>query len=102
MNPADDHLKALFARDAPPARDPAFCATVMAQLARRRCILDLTFLAGLSGMGALALWALWPVLQPAVVAVSGQLAPGAWAVALAFSAVTILGGWQDRAARLES
>ncbi|MFC3070221.1 hypothetical protein [Phenylobacterium soli] len=92
MNPADERLKALFATDEPPARDPAFSAEVMAQLARRRCLQDLAFLGSMSLVGAISLWAAWPVLQPALTALSGQLAPAAVAAALALSALAILGG----------
>ena len=102
MTPADRRLAALFALDEPPARDPAFSAAVVERLARRRCLLDLAFLGALSAVGALALWALWPVLQPAVIAVSDRLAPAAWALALAFSAVAILGGLGGRASAVES
>jgi hypothetical protein len=92
MTPADDRLKALFAADEPPARDPAFSTAVMERLARRRCLEDLAFLGGLSGLGGLALWAIWPVLQPALTAVSGELAPAAFGLAVALSAVAMLGG----------
>ena len=37
---ADDRLKTLFAQDEPPARDPAFSAAVMAEIARRRFLDD--------------------------------------------------------------
>jgi hypothetical protein len=102
MTPADDRLKALFALDEPPARDPAFSAAVVERLARRRCLQDCAFLGALSGLGGVALWALWPVLHPALVAVSDRLAPSAWALALAFSAVAILGGLGERAPAVES
>ena len=102
MTPHDDRLKALFALDEPPARDPAFSAAVVERLARRRCLQDMAFLAGLSALGGMALWALWPVLHPALTAVSHQLAPAAWALALAFSAVAILGGLGGRAPVVES
>ncbi|MDB5475964.1 MAG: hypothetical protein JWP49_1475 [Phenylobacterium sp.] len=97
MTPHDDRLKALFAHDEPPPRDPAFATAVTERLVRRRCLQELALLGGVSALGGLALWALWPVLQPAVTTVSGELAPAAWAVALAFSAVAILGGLGERA-----
>jgi hypothetical protein len=102
MTPHDDRLKALFALDEPPARDPAFATAVVERLAKRRCLQDLAFLGALSAVGALALWAVWPVLQPAVTAVSDSLAPLAWALALAFSAVAIAGGLGERALSVES
>lgn len=98
----DDRLKALFAQDLPPARDAHFSAAVSERLVRRRWLQDMALLAGLSVLGALALWALWPVLHPALTAVSDRLAPAAWALALAFSAVAILGGFGERAAAAES
>lgn len=102
MSAADDRLKALFAQDAPPARDPAFSAAVMEGLARRRCLQDLAFLATMSLVGAVALWAAWPVLHPALTALSGELAPAAVAVAVALSALAVLGGQGDRASVAES
>jgi len=98
----DDRLKALFAQDEPPARDPVFSAAVGERLVRRRWLQDMALLAGLSVLGAITLWAMWPVLQPALTAVSDRLAPAAWALALAFSAVAILGGFGERAASPES
>lgn len=92
MKPADDRLTALFATDEPPAQDPAFSAAVMERLARRRWLQDIAFLAGVSGVGGLALWGAWPLLQPALIALSGQLAPAAFGLALALSAVAMLGG----------
>jgi hypothetical protein len=90
MTAADDRLKALFAADAPPARDPAFAAAVMLRVARRRCLQDLAFLAGLSALGAAALWGFWPVLEPALAALSGRLAPAAAALAVGASALAAL------------
>ena len=92
MTPADERLRALFAQDEPPPRDPVFQAAVMERLARRRCLQDLAFLAGLSLIGAIGLWALWPVLHPALTAVSGELAPAAAVLAAALTAVAILNG----------
>ena len=98
----DDRLKAIFAADAPPARDPAFAAAVTERLVRRRCLQDLAFLGGLSAVGAVALWALWPVLQPALVAVSRDLAPAAMGLVLAFCLVAMLGGLGHEAPVRES
>jgi len=66
----DDRLKALFAQDEPPQRDPIFSAAVSERLVRRRWLQDLALLAGISVLGAIALWAMWPVLHPALTAVS--------------------------------
>jgi hypothetical protein len=102
MTSADDRLKALFAQDAPPASDPVFSAAVMERLVRRRWMQDMALLGGLSGVGTLALWGAWPVLQPALTAVSGQLAPAAAALAVALCAVAILGDQVFQAPSAES
>jgi hypothetical protein len=102
MTLAEDRLKALFAQDEPSARDPAFSTAVMERLARRRWLQDLAFLGALSGLGGLALWAAWPVLQPALAAVSGELAPAAFGLAVALSAVAMLGGQVFHAQSAES
>lgn len=82
MPQPDDRLKALFAADLPPARDPAFEAAVFETLARRAFLLDLAGLSAVSLAGAAALWLLWPVLGPAVAAVGQGLAPAALALSL--------------------
>ncbi len=88
----DDRLKALFAYDEPPARDPVFSSAVMEQVMRRRFMADMAFLGGVSGLGGTALWALWPSLQPVLVTVSQGLAPAMVAGALALGAVVVLSG----------
>ncbi|MFN3585093.1 hypothetical protein [Phenylobacterium sp.] len=102
MNEADDRLRALFALDEPPARDPAFSAEVMAAVMRRELLADVAVLSGAAFVGALALWALWPVLEPTLVAMSRGLAPTAAALALAAGALAILGGRPRAALGLES
>lgn len=92
MDEADDRLRALFAQDEPPARDPRFQAAVMEAVIRRELRADMAVLAGAAAVGALALWALWPVLHPAIVALSHELAPAAAALAAAAGAVLILRG----------
>ncbi|MEO8114543.1 MAG: hypothetical protein ABI655_09185 [Phenylobacterium sp.] len=92
MSNADDRLKALFALDEPPARDAAFSAVVMEAVARRRLLGDLVLLGGASAVGGVALWAAWPTLQPAIVAISQGLAPGAAVLALLLCAGVILSG----------
>lgn len=99
---ADDRLKALFAQDEPPARDPAFSAALMERMARRRCLQDLGVLALVSVLGAVGLWGIWPVIGPAMTAISGQLAPAAFALAIALSAVAVLGGRGNEAMPVES
>jgi hypothetical protein len=102
MTLADDRLRALFADDAPPARDAAFSAAVMARLARRRCVADMACLAGLSALGGLALWGLWPVLQPALVTLSARFAPVAAALAVGASVLWVLRALPGQAQVAES
>lgn len=92
MTQADDRLKALFAADAPAARDPVFSTAVMEKVMRRRFQEDVALLSAASIAGGGALWAVWPVLQPALVAVSQGLAPALGALGLAACAAIILGG----------
>ena len=88
----DDRLKALFAYDDPPARDPAFSSGVMEEVMRRRFLADVAMLSGVSALGGTALWALWPSLHPVVVAVSQGLAPAIVAAALALAAAVVISG----------
>jgi hypothetical protein len=95
----DAHLKALFAEDEPPARDPAFSAAVMADIARRRFVLDVAWLSGVTALGGVVLWALWPVLDPLLAQAGPQLGPVAAAVTLAIVAVMAVDGRVTAAAR---
>ena len=92
MTQADDRLKALFALDEPPARDPVFSTAVMEKVMRRRFQEDVALLCGLSVVGGGAFWLLWPTLQPVLVSLSQGLAPALGAIALAACALVILGG----------
>ena len=92
MTDADGRLRALFAQDEPPARDPAFSSAVMEGIVRRRFMIDLAMLSGVSAVGGASLWALWPVVQPLLVNTSQNLFPVAGLLALAASVVLILGG----------
>jgi hypothetical protein len=102
MTQADERLKALFAQDEPPARDPVFSHAVMAQVMRQRFREDVALLSGVSVVGAGAMWLVWPTLQPAVVAVSQGLSPAVGAIGLAICAVMILGGRPSTALGLAS
>lgn len=102
MTKADDRLKALFAQDEPAQRDVAFSAAVMEKVMRRRFQEDVALLSGASVIGAGALWAIWPTLQPALVAISQGLAPALGAVAVAVCAAMILNGRAASALGLES
>lgn len=90
MTDADDRLKALFAEDEPAARDPAFSTAVMAEVIRRRFIVDMALLAAAATAGGFLLWALWPLLQPMLVPLSRGLAPVGACVTLAATAVVLL------------
>jgi hypothetical protein len=87
---ADDRLKALFAHDQPPARDPAFSAAVIERMARRRWLQDVGLLAGMSAVGGMALWGFWPLIHPALGQLSGELAPAAVALVVALSTLGAL------------
>jgi hypothetical protein len=102
MTQADGRLKALFAQDEPPARDAVFSTAVMEKVMRRRFQEDVALLCGVSVVGGGVFWAIWPTLQPAVLAVSQGLAPACGAIALAFCAAMILGGRPTSALGLES
>jgi hypothetical protein len=92
MTEADDRLRALFAADEPPARDPAFSAAVLEALAKQRLRDELLVHAGATLIGGAALWALWPVLQPVLVETSQVLFTTVATLALAAASVWILGG----------
>jgi len=102
MTEADNRLKSLFALDEPPPRDAVFSTAVMEKVMRRRFQEDVALLSVASVAGGGALWAVWPTLQPAVVAVSQGLAPALGALALAACAAVILGGRARTALGLEA
>jgi hypothetical protein len=102
MTKADERLKAIFAADEPPPRDAAFTAAVIEALERRRFLRDMALLAGVTVLGGLLLWALWPTLEPALVAVSQGLAPAAAALALAACLLVVLGARPGAALGLDS
>jgi hypothetical protein len=92
MPSADDRLKALFALDEPPPRDPGFSTAVMEQVMRRRFQEEVAWLSVLTLAGAGALWILWPVLGPMMVALSRGFAPALGVIALGVCAWIVLGG----------
>jgi hypothetical protein len=102
MDKADERLKALFALDEPPSRDVAFSAAVMEKLARRQFQEDVSLLSGATLVGAGVLWAVWPSLHPALVAVSQGLAPAIAVLALVASGAVILSGRVGAALGAES
>lgn len=92
MTGADDRLKALFAEDEPPVRDPVFSTAVMEELARRRFVGDVALAAAVAVAGGFALWLAWPGLQPALPALAHGLAPLGACATLAVAAVMLLDG----------
>lgn len=89
---ADARLKALFAEDEPPARDPAFSASVMAEVVRRRFIADMALLGAATAAGGFLLWAFWPRLSQLLTTASEGLAPVAAGLTVAAVAVVLLDG----------
>jgi hypothetical protein len=70
-DPDTDHdldleLRALFASDAPPAHDADFVVAVARRAARRKLMGELVWGALTTAISALILWALGPVLLPAL------------------------------------
>jgi hypothetical protein len=88
----DADLKALFAEDEPPPRDPVFSAAVMAEVARRRFIIDMALLTSVATAGGFLLWALWLPLQPVLAQLSAGLAPLGACLTLAAASVILLDG----------
>ena len=60
----EDRLKAAFGFDEPPARDYAFTARVMQEVARRQFLMSLLMLVPPTVAGAAVLWAVAPQLEP--------------------------------------
>lgn len=92
MTRPDDQLAALFAQDAPPARDPAFSAAVLETLARRRFQRELAFVAAVSLAAAAGLAVLWPVIQPTLRLLAQGLGPTAVSLAVALAIVAVATG----------
>jgi hypothetical protein len=102
MTDADDRLRSLFAQDEPPARDPAFSAAVMEEIARRRFLADVGLLSGVTVAGGLVLWSLWPSLAPVLTDLAQGLAPVVACITLAATAVAALDARVGAAVGLES
>jgi hypothetical protein len=80
MSDADDRLKALFAADAPPARDPVFTLDVVRRMQRRRLWLELIGRVPWVIAASAILWVTTPWLQAAsrpAAALLGMIAPAA-------------------------
>ena len=69
----DQKLAALFAEQAPPPRDPVFCAEVKQRVARRRALARVGAAAPWAIVTGLLAWALQPVLEPSMPALADSL-----------------------------
>lgn len=69
----DQKLAALFADQAPPARDAVFSAEVMQRVARRRAWARVGAAAPWAAVAGLLAWALQPVLGPSVADLADSL-----------------------------
>lgn len=87
----DRKLQALFAEDAPPARDYAFEAAVAQRVARRRAVLSVVAMIPWAIVAACVLWGLRPVVAP-LGEVLSRFDPvvGAIASALSLTVVAVL------------
>lgn len=92
MTRPDDHLAALFAQDLPPARDALFSTEVLEAAARRRFQRELVLITGISLVSAASLAVLWPVLRPALQALTQDMGPTALALAVAAVIVAVTTG----------
>ena len=92
MDADDARLKALFAEDEPPARDPVFSASVMEQIARRRFVTEVAGLSAVTVAGGVVLWLLWPTLAPVVPTLSEGLTPVLACLTLAAIVIRLAGG----------
>ena len=101
MTDADDRLKALFAQDEPPARDPVFSTAVMEQIARRRFVEEVGLLSGATLIGAVVLWLLWPAVTPILAPLGQSLMPVMASLTVAAAAVFFLDGRVTAAAILK-
>ncbi len=83
----EQQLAALMADAAPPERDVRFELAVMARIERARFRAALVADAGLAALAALVLFALAPVLVPAMEQVSGNLVAALLATVLGILAM---------------
>lgn len=72
---ADDKLAAFFADTAPPARDLVFQAEVAERVARRRALATVAALVPWTFVAIIVGWAVGPVMEAALVGMSGTLGP---------------------------
>lgn len=75
MTDVDERLAALWAMDEAPADDPTFVVSVMEAVARRRLRARLVWSGVLATASSAGLWAVAPMVEAALGAASGGLAP---------------------------
>ncbi|MBI1200678.1 MAG: hypothetical protein GC203_22675 [Phenylobacterium sp.] len=102
MTDAEDRLRALFAEDAPPARDPAFSTAVMERIARRRFLGEVALLSSFTLAGGSVLWAVGPSLAPTLAELSLGVTPLVGCLMLALTALAMLDRRIVKALGLES
>lgn len=91
----EQKLAALFAAEAPPARDYAFQAEVAGRIAARRAWMTVLALAPWAVAAVAVLWALAPIVEPLAEALSAALETTA--VTLALAAVSaLIALWMSR------
>jgi len=96
----DDRLRALWALDAPPARDPAFEAAVAVRIERRRLWQTVLELCAIAVAGLTGGWAAWPLVAAWLVPIAPWLAVAAavglavWSVNQTFDGL-LFGGYED-------
>jgi hypothetical protein len=91
----EQKLSALFAAEAPPARDYAFQARMAQAIALRRAWMTVAALVPWAVAAAVLLWALIPVAAPMADSLGAALQPAA--AMLAVAAVTaVVGLWMSR------
>ena len=83
----EQKLQALFAAEAPPARDHAFQARVAQRIALRRAWMTVAALVPWGVAGTAVLWALIPVIAPLTQALSALVPAAAALAGVAVSAV---------------
>ncbi|MBS0297637.1 MAG: hypothetical protein JSR45_15110 [Proteobacteria bacterium] len=83
MTEADRRLQAIFAADAPPARDPAFVFALLHRLERRRLHWEIAAQAALALVAGALLWGFWPEVSQVLIAATPTVAACAAALAAA-------------------
>ncbi|GAA0635145.1 hypothetical protein [Brevundimonas lenta] len=91
----EQKLAALFAADAPPARDYAFQARIAERIAARRAWMTVMALVPWAIAAAAVLWGLSPIVAPLAESLEATIEPSALVLAVA-SAAAIAALWLSR------